>query len=78
MATTADQSPLERLLAESIPTGTFGHARPKPTRHREAQSTRSAPNEQARRWAALEAALGGREARGPKHRHLRVVRDEAA
>lgn len=51
-------SALERLLAEELPTGTFGGARdraaePRPT---------VAPARAAANYAALEAALGGRRA----------------
>lgn len=71
---------LDRLLAESVPTGTFGGSRavgPAPRRAKKPAAT-SAPEEQARRRADLEAALSMRETRGPKPRHLRVVHSDAA
>jgi hypothetical protein len=69
--------PLDRLLAETIPTGTFGGSRavgPAPHRVKKPAVT-STPKEQARRRADLEAALSMRETRGPKPRHLRVVQE---
>lgn len=66
-----DLSPLERLLAEAVPTGTFGHARPAkpPTQRRKAPAgpaarhtapiPRWSPEEQARHVAELEAVLDG-------------------
>lgn len=48
-------TPYERLLAEAIPTGTFGHAQPTTTRPR---TTRPwTLEEQAQHRADLEAAL---------------------
>ncbi|MDI3408332.1 hypothetical protein [Streptomyces cavernicola] len=66
----------ERLLAESLPTGTFGHAVPKGQRPAE-QAGRWTPSEQAAHVAALEAELDRLEARGPRPR-LRVIDGHAA
>lgn len=71
----ADLSPLERLLAEAIPTGTFGYARL--TRRHETPRRTYTDVEQARHRAALVAEMSRRERRGPKPPHLRVVADEA-
>lgn len=78
-------TPLERLLAEAIPTGTFGHARPPAPVRREVGSW--TPEEQAAHRAELDAALDGWQSddehderkrtysrkRAREHRHLRVV-----
>lgn len=62
----------ERLMAEAVPTGTFGHARP--ARRQEAErAPRWTPEEQAAHWAALEAALNETETRGPRRPRLRVI-----
>jgi len=78
----ATPDPLERLLTEAIPTGTFGHARPAPApaRRRETPAARWTPEEQAHHRAVLEAALDAIEPRGPAipGRHLRVVDSDAA
>lgn len=50
----------ERLLAEAIPTGTFGHARPAQRRASE-PAPKWTPKEQAAHVAALDAALDGFE-----------------
>ncbi|WP_393075150.1 hypothetical protein [Streptomyces sp. LN704] len=69
-------TPLERLLAESIPTGTFGHAQPttpRPTEH----TSHWTPAEQAAHVHALEAELDSwewdRNTRREQRRHLRLV-----
>jgi hypothetical protein len=59
-------TPRERLLAEDLPTGTFGHALPpRPTRRAARAWT---PEEQAAHWAELCRAVG--------QPHLRVVSDD--
>jgi hypothetical protein len=69
-------TPLERLLAEEVPTGTFGHA---------TDSVRGAepggwwtPEEQAAHRAELEAALGITDSRSNGRPQLRLVDGEAA
>ncbi|MBZ6290348.1 hypothetical protein KVH30_02020 [Streptomyces olivaceus] len=70
-------SAYERLMAEAVPTGTFGRARPE--RPREAPSRPSwTPEEQAAHRAELEAALVGFETRGPRRPLLRVIDGTAA
>lgn len=78
-------TPLERVLAEELPTGTFGYARPPAPAHREIRPW--TPEEQARHLADLEAALDGWQSddehderrrtyqreRARELRHLRVV-----
>ncbi|MBZ6102764.1 hypothetical protein ACH4NO_18340 [Streptomyces olivaceus] len=65
-------TPYERLMAEAVPTGTFGRSRPE--RPREAPSRPSwTPEEQAAHRAELEAALVGFETRGPHRPLLRVI-----
>lgn len=71
----------ERLMAEAVPTGTFGHARP--TVPRDPVSAPAwTPEEQAAHRAELEAALAGTETRGPRRPRLRlrlrVIDGEAA
>jgi hypothetical protein len=67
----------ERLMAEALPTGTFGHARP--TRRRSTDPAPAwTPEEQAAHLAALEAALDGTETRGPRRPQLRVIDGQAA
>jgi hypothetical protein len=61
----------ERLMAEAIPTGTFGYARPARRQHAE-PAPRWTPEEQAAHWAELEAALNETETGGPRPR-LRVI-----
>ncbi|BCM70904.1 hypothetical protein L0F81_25035 [Streptomyces tricolor] len=67
-------TPYERLMAEAIPTGTFGHVRPA-----RGSSTEPAPawtpEEQAAHRAELEAALTPRRQRKPK---LRVIHGQTA
>ncbi|MFJ9037427.1 hypothetical protein ACIRF8_12670 [Streptomyces sp. NPDC102406] len=74
-------TPRERLDAEQIPTGTFGHAQPP----RPAQShTRPEPAwtaiQQAQHRADLLEGIDGwawdEEARADERRHLHLVRDE--
>ncbi|MFF4090361.1 hypothetical protein ACFYY9_26295 [Streptomyces nigra] len=62
-------TPYERLMAEAIPTGTFGHARPT-TRHTAEPAARWTPQEQAAHRAELEAALAPARPLRPK---LRVI-----
>lgn len=62
----------ERLMAEAIPTGTFGYARPARRQHAE-PAPRWTPEEQAAHWAELEAALNETETRGPRRPRLRVI-----
>jgi hypothetical protein len=71
----------ERLMAEAIPTGTFGHALP--PRPREGRpATAWTPEEQAQHVADLLAALSGWESqdapdvRKRERHHLRLVRDQ--
>jgi hypothetical protein len=71
----------ERLMAEAVPTGTFGHARP--ARQQQTESApRWTPEEQARHRAELEAALNAIEKRGtrrpPQAPHLRVINGGSA
>lgn len=68
-------TPYERLMAEAIPTGTFGHARPA----RQPQpAARWTPEEQAAHLAALEAELDRLEGRGTGKPKLRVIDGQAA
>lgn len=62
----------ERLMAEAIPTGTFGHAQPPPTGPRPWTAL-----EQAEHYAVLEAALADWHWNDDP-RHLRVVREADA
>lgn len=73
----------ERLMAEAIPTGTFGRARPAQPRRGE-QAPAWTPEEQARHRAELDAALDGfelddeyashkRERYRQQRAHLRLV-----
>lgn len=76
-------TPLERLLAEEIPTGTFGHARPPaPADPRPIRPW--TPEEQAAHREILAAALDGWQSDDPheernrassraRYRHLRVI-----
>ncbi|WP_409469107.1 hypothetical protein [Streptomyces sp. HC307] len=65
----------ERLMAEAIPTGTFGHARP--ARRRNAEPAPAwTPEEQAAHRAALEAELDAYDKR-PRRPRLRVIDGEA-
>lgn len=62
----------ERLMAEAIPTGTFGHAQPPPPGPRPWTAI-----EQREHAASLDAALEGwewdRPTRREERRHLRLV-----
>lgn len=50
-------SPLDRLLAEAVPDGTFGGARQLRTRKPEPAAPRTSPAEAARHLAELAAAI---------------------
>ena len=64
-------TPYERLMAEAIPTGTFGHARP--AQHRTGQPAPAwTPEEQAAHLALLEAELDAYDRR-PRRPQLRVI-----
>lgn len=69
-------TPYERLLAEEIPTGTFGHAVPPPPGPR-----RWTAIEQAEHRRTLDEALDSwewnRDERRTERRHLRLVDTEA-
>ncbi|MFB7736230.1 hypothetical protein ACFC08_17955 [Streptomyces sp. NPDC056112] len=67
----------ERLMAEAVPTGTFGRARPA-RRRDETPAPAWTPEEQAAHRAQLEAALAGTETRGPRRPRLRVIEGTAA
>ncbi len=69
-------TPYERLMAEAIPTGTFGHAQP--ARTRTGYVSRWTPEEQAAHLAVLEAELDRLEGRGTGKPKLRVIEGEAA
>ena len=66
----------ERLMAEAVPTGTFGHARPV-GRRTTGPAPAWTPEEQAAHRAELEAALAGTETRGPRRPSLRVIEGTA-
>lgn len=67
-------TPYERLMAEAIPTGTFGRARP--TRRDNTEPAPAwTPDEQADHLAALEAAISTKLTRRP---NLRVIRGQDA
>lgn len=73
-------TPYERLMAEALPTGTFGHATPhKPPHDRPARPC--TPAEQAQHLADLLAALDGWEdhserAEKKRQRHLRLITNQ--
>lgn len=67
----------ERLMAEAIPTGTFGHAQPARRRDHES-APRWTPEQQAAHLAELLAELDRYETRGPRRPELRVIDGEAA
>ncbi|MFI6032999.1 hypothetical protein ACIBBD_02215 [Streptomyces sp. NPDC051315] len=67
-------TPYERLMAEAIPTGTFGRARASTLRNAETAPAWT-PEEQAAHRAELEAALAPARHRRPQ---LRVIDGEAA
>lgn len=67
----------DRLMAEALPTGTFGHA--EPARPRQAgYLSLWTPDEQADHVAVLEAELDRLEGRGTGKPQLRVIEGEAA
>ncbi|MDN3244115.1 hypothetical protein [Streptomyces sp. ZSW22] len=68
-------TPYERLMAEALPTGTFGHAQPTTIQPRTRRPWTE--EEQAQHRADLEAALTASESRGPR-RHLTAVPDQPA
>lgn len=70
-------TPYERLMAEALPTGTFGYAQPAMPR-RETAPSRWSPDEQAAHVADLEAELDRLEGRGMGKPRLRVIEGEAA
>ncbi|PJN00831.1 hypothetical protein CG740_23285 [Streptomyces sp. CB01201] len=51
-------TPLERLMAEGVPDGTFGASRPAQPRRKALQPPRWTAAEQAAHYAELAAALG--------------------
>jgi len=67
----------DRLMAEALPTGTFGHAEPVRPRTADRVSLWT-PDEQAAHVAALEAELDRLEGRGTGKPRLRVIDGEAA
>lgn len=64
-------TPYERLMAEAIPTGTFGHARPA-GRQGTAPAPAWTPEEQAEHLALLEAELDAYDRR-PRRPNLRLI-----
>lgn len=70
-------TPYERLMAEALPTGTFGHAEPARPRHTEHVPLWT-PVEQADHVATLEAELNRLEGRGTGKPRLRVIDGQAA
>ena len=74
-------TPYERLIAEELPTGTFGHALP-PPEPPPRPITPWTPEEQAQHLADLLAALDGwvwdEEDRAETRRQLRLVDDQPA
>ena len=64
-------TPYERLMAEAIPTGTFGRARPT-SRHTVEPAPRWTPQEQAAHRAELEAELDAYD-KHPRRPKLRVI-----
>jgi hypothetical protein len=69
-------TPYERLMAEAIPTGTFGRARTTAVRNAEPAPAWT-PEEQAAHLAVLEAELDAYD-RHPRRPHLRVIDGQAA
>lgn len=67
-------SPLEHLLAEELPTGTFGASRPTQGPSRSPAGRTGSDPRAAEHRAALEAALHGWQFGRPR-RHLRPVPD---
>jgi hypothetical protein len=70
-------SPYERLMAEALPTGTFGRAEPVRPRQAERVSLWTA-DEQAAHVAALEAELDRLDGRGTGKPKLRLIEGQAA
>jgi hypothetical protein len=70
-------SPYDRLMAEALPTGTFGRAEPARPRQAERGSLWT-PAEQADHVATLEAELDRLEGRGTGKPKLRLIEGEAA
>jgi hypothetical protein len=70
-------SPYDRLMAEALPTGTFGHAEPARPRQADRVSLWTS-DEQADHVAALEAELDRLEGRGTGKPKLRLVEGQAA
>lgn len=70
-------TPYERLMAEALPTGTFGHAEPVQPRQTERVSLWTS-DEQAAHVAALEAELDRLEGRGTGKPKLRLIEGQAA
>jgi hypothetical protein len=72
-------TPHERLLAEELPTGTFGHALP-PPEPEPRPTTPWTPEEQAQHYADLLEGIDGwtwdEEQRDEQRRHLRLIEDE--
>lgn len=68
-------TPLERLLAEELPTGTFGDAQPARGPVRSVRPWTAA--EQAAHVAVLEAELDRLEGRGTGKPRLRLIEGEA-
>ncbi|MFZ3569933.1 hypothetical protein ACOKM5_23285 [Streptomyces sp. BH097] len=76
-------TPHDRLAAEEVPTGTFGHARPpRPADARVRPGPTWSATEQAQHCADLLAAIDGwvwgDNRRADERRHLRLIEDEAA
>jgi hypothetical protein len=83
-------TPLEKLLAEELPTGTFGDAPRTPTRHcgktagasRYTVANPTSPTVAAEHWRVLDEALNGwaydEPARDAERRHLRLLTDQQA
>lgn len=69
-------TPLERLLAEALPTGTFGHARPA-KRQKAVPAPAWTPEQQAAHLAVLEAELDAYD-KQPRRPRLRVIDAPAA
>ncbi|MFE9645285.1 hypothetical protein ACFYO0_14450 [Streptomyces sp. NPDC006365] len=67
-------TPYERLMAEQIPTGTFGHALP-PDQSSSRPTRPWTPDEQAQHVAELLEALDGWH-HGDAPRHLRLITDQ--
>jgi hypothetical protein len=70
-------TPYERLMAEALPTGTFGYAESVSPRPAE-QVSLWTPAEQADHVAALEAELDRLEGRGTGKPKLRLIEGHAA